>query len=63
MGGLAIAGGISTAFSGVVMAFNGFSDLEMAINMPATAVLVAWVLTLGVLMWRRDPKPSGDPAP
>jgi hypothetical protein len=44
------------------MAFSGFSDLEMAINMPASAVLVAWVLTLGFLMWRRDRKPAGHPA-
>ena len=29
-------------------------------NMPARAVLVAWVIALGVLMWRRDG--SGDPA-
>jgi hypothetical protein len=62
IGGLAIAGGVSTALSGIVMAFSGFSDLEMAINMPASAVLVAWVLTLGFLMWRRDRKPAGDPA-
>ena len=60
IGGLAIAGGAPTALSGVVMAFSGFSDLEMAINMPASAVLVAWVLTLGFLMWRRDRKPSGN---
>lgn len=62
IGGLAIAGGVSTALSGVVMAFSGFSDLEMAINMPASTVLVVWVLILGVLMSRRDRKPSGDPA-
>jgi hypothetical protein len=61
IGRLAIAGGASTALLGIVMAFSGFSDLEMAISMPASAVLVAWVLTLGVLMWRRDRKPSGDP--
>ena len=62
IGGLAIAGGASTALSGVVMAFSGFSDLEMAINMTASIVLVVWVLTLGVLMSRRDRKPSGDTA-
>ncbi len=53
-GALALAGGVSTAVSGMVMAFSGFSDLEMAINMPASAVLVAWVIAIGVLMWRRD---------
>jgi len=62
MGALAIAGGASTAVSGIVMAYSGFSDLEMAINMPASAVLVAWLIALGVLMWRRDRKPSDDPA-
>jgi hypothetical protein len=61
-GGLAIAGGVPTALSGVVMAFSGFSDLEMAINMPASALLLLWMLTLGVLMWRRDRSPSGKPA-
>jgi hypothetical protein len=62
IGGLAIAGGASTALSGIVMAFSGFSNLEMAINMPASAVIVVWVITLGVLMWRRDRKTSGDRA-
>ena len=53
MGGLAIAGGVSTTVAGVVMAYTGFSGLAMAINMPASAVLLVWMLTLGVLMWRR----------
>ena len=62
IGGLAVVGGASTALSGIVTAFSGFSDLEMAINMPASAVLVAWVIALGVLMWHRDRKPSHGPA-
>ena len=35
IGGLAIVGGVLTAVGGVVMAYTGFSDLAMAINMPA----------------------------
>lgn len=50
-----------TALSGIVLAFSGFSDLETAINMPASAVLVAWAIALGVLMSRLDQKPSGYP--
>jgi hypothetical protein len=53
VGGLAIAGGVPTTLSGVVMASSGFSDLEMTINMPAAFVLLVWIFTLGVLMWRR----------
>jgi len=60
MGALGIAGSASTPVSGILTAYNGFSDVEMAINMPASAVLVAWLIALGVLMWRRDG--SGDPA-
>jgi hypothetical protein len=53
MGGLAIIGGVLTTIGGVVIAYTGFSGLAMSINMPASSVLLAWMLTLGVLMWRR----------
>jgi hypothetical protein len=53
MGGLAIVGGVPTTVAGVVMAYTGFSGLAMAINMPANSILLVWMLTLGVLMWRR----------
>lgn len=51
---LAMASGVPTIASGVVMAYSGFSGLSMAINMPASAILLVWMLTLGVLMWRQD---------
>jgi hypothetical protein len=51
VGGLAIVGGVPTSLSGVVMAFSGFSELEMAINMPASFILVAWVTVLGAFFW------------
>jgi hypothetical protein len=53
VGPLAIVGGLPTPLSGVIMAFTGFSGLEMAINMPASLILVAWVMILGVFLWRR----------
>jgi len=54
LGGLAIAGGIPTTIAGVVMAYTGFSDLTMAINMPANSLLLVWMALLGV--WLRRPR-------
>jgi hypothetical protein len=59
LGGLAIVGGVPTSLSGIVMAFSGFSELEMAINMPASFILVAWLMVLGGFFWRLR-KVSGD---
>lgn len=53
IGGLALVGGVLTVVSGVVMAYTGFSGLAMAINMPASSILLVWMLALGVFMWRR----------
>jgi hypothetical protein len=55
IGGLGILAGVPTSLSGIVMAYSGFSDLEMTINMPASLTLVAWVMILGVLLWRGTP--------
>jgi hypothetical protein len=52
---LAILGGVSTTTGGIVIAYTGFSELAMAINMPASALLLVWMLMVGVLMWRRAP--------
>ena len=57
IGRLAIVGGVPTVVAGVVMAYTGFSGLAMAINMPASAILLVWMLTLGVFMWRRGENP------
>ena len=51
---LAILSGVPMIASGVVMAYSGFSGLSMAITMPASAILLVWMLTLGVLMWRQE---------
>ena len=54
LGWLAIIGGIPTAIAGVVIAYTGFSELAMSINMPANLLLLIWIIALGVLFWRRD---------
>jgi hypothetical protein len=53
MGGLAIVGGVVTTIAGGMMAYSGFSGPAMAISMPASSILLVWMLSLGVLMWRR----------
>jgi hypothetical protein len=50
---LGVVGGISTIASGVVISATGFSELAMSINMPAVAVLMAWMIALGTLGWKR----------
>ena len=61
-GGLAIVGDVPIAVAGVVMAYTGFSGLAMAINMPASSILLGWMLTLGVCMWRRGGVPPDETA-
>lgn len=53
IGGLAVVGGVATTIAGVIMAYSGFSGPAMAISMPASSILLVWMLSLGVLMWRR----------
>ena len=53
VGGLAIMGGVPTMVAGVAMAYTGFSGLAMAINMPASSLLLVWMCILGGYMWRR----------
>lgn len=53
MGGLAIVGGVLTTMAGGMMAYTGFSGLTMSLSMPASFILLAWMLSLGVHMWRR----------
>jgi hypothetical protein len=53
LGGLAVVGGVPATAAGVVVAYTGFSGPAMAINMPASFILLVWVLALGVFMWRQ----------
>jgi hypothetical protein len=47
---------VPATVAGIVIAYTGFSELAMAITMPASSIFLVWMLTLGVLMWRRDGK-------
>jgi hypothetical protein len=35
------------------MAYTGFSDLAMLLSMPASLLLVLWVVALGIDGWKR----------
>ena len=54
LGWVGIIGGIATAVASVVIGYTGFSSLAMAINMPASSVLLIWVIIVGIMMWRRS---------
>ena len=49
---LALLGGIPTSVGGVVIAYTGFSNLAMSVNMPASWLLLVWFVSVGVVMWR-----------
>ena len=53
VGGLGIVGGVPTAAAGLAIAYTGFSDLSMTLNMPANSLLLVWMCILGGYMWRR----------
>lgn len=57
LGVLALVSGVPTAIAGIVIAYTGFSDLAMLINMPASLLLMMWVITLGIHAWKR---PAGS---
>jgi hypothetical protein len=62
VGGLAIVGGVTTMVAGVLIAYTGFSGLAMTINMPASFLLLVWMLTVGVFMlaMKRGPVDAAD---
>jgi hypothetical protein len=53
LGAIAIVGGVPTATAGVVMAYTGFSDLAMEIDMPSSSLLLVWMIALGIFTLRR----------
>jgi hypothetical protein len=60
LGGLALVGGLGAIAGGLAQAVGGFSDLAMALSMPASLVLIVWAITTGVLMWRLAPRLSSQ---
>jgi len=62
LGALAIAGGVPTFAGGVATAASGFSDTAMALSMPSGLLLMAWMVAVGVALWR-DPDRGAPPDP
>jgi hypothetical protein len=52
LGYLAMVGSIPTAIAGIIMAYTGFSGLAMTINTPSSTLLLAWMIALGVYVWK-----------
>ena len=53
LGWLAVIAGVAVSLAGIITAYTGFSGLAMNINMPASSVVLVWIIIMGVLMWRR----------
>jgi hypothetical protein len=53
IGGAAFAGGAGIAAGGVMMARGGFTAVATNIQMPATLMVLAWVVGVAALHWRR----------
>jgi hypothetical protein len=53
IGGAAFAGGAGIAAGGVMIARGGFSALASNIQMPASLMVLAWVVGVAALHWRR----------
>ncbi len=61
LGGLALLGGLPMIVAGIIAAYAGFSELEMMISMPASMLLLVWMLLLGAYMWRQGKRLPEDP--
>jgi hypothetical protein len=59
LGAVAIVGGIPTAIGGIAIAYTGFSNLAMMINMPANSLLILWMIALGIYSWRQPAVSDG----
>jgi hypothetical protein len=58
MGGCAFAGGAGFAAGGVWTARDGFSSVVMGIQMPASLMVLAFVVGVAALHWRRSTPPA-----
>ena len=52
LGVVALAGGVPMAIAGLAIAYTGFSELAMTINMPASVVVLFWIVALGWYAWQ-----------
>ena len=52
LGAVGLAGGLGTVSGGLAQASTGFSGLAMTISMSASALLLIWMVSIAVHMWR-----------
>jgi Domain of unknown function (DUF4386) len=60
LGALGLAGGLGTVTGGIVQASTGFSGLAMTISMTASSLLLIWMISIAVHMWRLAPRLETD---
>ena len=55
LGWWAILGAVGVVVgAAVAQAFTGFSELAMNLSMPASVVLLVWIVAVGIGMWRQE---------
>ncbi len=59
IGSIAVAGGIGFAAGGVALAYGGFSPTAMNIQMPASLLVLTWIVAVAAILWRRSGQPAG----
>ncbi|HET7681533.1 MAG TPA: hypothetical protein VFK79_15520 [Xanthobacteraceae bacterium] len=57
IGSVAVAGGIGFTAGGVVIAYGGFSPAAMNLQMPASLLLLTWIVAVAAILWRRSHVP------
>src|SRR5262249_51485479 len=53
LGWFGVAAGTGTGAGGVLIAFTGFSTVEMSVAMPSNLLLVVWLSLIAAVMWRQ----------
>ena len=56
VGVIGLLDGLGMVATGGAQASSGFSALAMTISMPASSVLLRWIILAGILMWRLAPR-------
>jgi hypothetical protein len=57
---IGLTAGVLFAASGFVIGKSGFSGLSMSINMPASVILMVWIVLVSVTGWRRSSNLNAD---
>ena len=60
LGWLGLVSGLGTIAAGLAQAYTGFSPLAMMFSMSASSVLLLWVISLSVYLWRFGRQFPGD---